>query len=500
MIESNEFTVELREDGGALRRLPAELLLTGDGTGHEPFPPEMLAEFGGIAVGTKMARASLCEFYWSGPVEVRVSAPGFDGPLALSARRDLPARRDEDGALVFRLDEPEMCLVRKGDDYLKGLSLWARPEPAPVSGDGFRHVLRFEPGFHDAESDARIRRDAYGAPVIEITEDDTLVVVEPGARVEAAFDINGARRVTICGGGRIDLARRLPHAGTGFRDAVLWAPFREGALPAVYIHGGAEDVTVRDLVMLCDFRGVCTRNASRVRLSNLGIFTAVTNADGINMVASEDVEAENLYIRSQDDAFCAYNNCDSIQWLWDAGFAPRPMRRVRLSRSFLASNARAFVFGGHGQSGTRGGTNVLEDFEVSDCRVLGNVKPCDAPPLPEEHRRYWSGIFRILSQGDELVRRIKFRDIVVEWVPGYAGSAFHICVRRKDQVSYGEKTGGWKIEDITFECIDWRNVPPTEMRIPDVFEAPSDDWAGLPESVEYLPSSFTIQPAAGTAT
>ena len=479
MIESTDFTVELREEGGVWRRQPAELLLTGDGTGHKPFPPAMLAEFGGIAVGTRMARASLCEFFWTSPVEVRVCAPGFDGPLSLSARKDLPVRRDEDGALVFRLDEPEMCLVRKGDDYLKGLSLWARPEPASVSGDGFRHVLRFEPGFHDAESDARIRRDAYDAPVIEIAEDDTLVVIEKGAAVEASLDIRGARHVTVCGGGRIDLSRRLPHYAGGFAEPVLWGPFRTGALPAIYVHAGAEDVTVRDLVAVCDFRGVCLRNAARVAIRDCGLFTSTVNADGVNMVSSQDVACDALYIRSQDDCWCAYNNCDSIPWLWDEGFPPRSMCRAALRRSFIGSNARAIVIGGHGQSGTRGAPNEVRDVEVSDCRILGNLKPCDKPGVSPEHLAYWSGIFRILSQSDEWVHDLRFLRNVVEWVPGYRGSAHHLCVRSADQVSYAEKTGGWKIEDVLFEGNEWRAVPPPGAHTPDVMQSPPDDGTGL---------------------
>ncbi len=470
-IPSEEFKVELRESGGEWRPVPVELLPVGLPASHERFPTELLREFGGLEEGVKMARASLCEFFWNEPVEVRVTAPGFCGDLRLSAREDIAVERPAPGSIAFRLDGPEMALVRKGDDYLHGLSLLARPAPAlKTGGSSPRRLLRFAPGFHTASGNPLVSRDRFGAPVVSIAEDDTTVVIEPGARVEAAFDICGAKRVTICGGGGIDLTRRLPHAATGFSDTVLWAPFREGALPAIYVHGGAEDVTVQDITMLCDFRGVCTRNARNIKLRNLGIFTAVTNADGVNMVATEDMEAENLCIRSQDDAFCAYNNCDSIPWLWDDGFAPRPMRRVTLRNSFLASNCRTFVFGGHGQSGTRGEPNVLEDFEVCDCRVLGNVVPCDAPPPSEEHRLYWSGIFRLLSQSDEWVRRIRFHDIAVEWVPGYAGSGIHICVRSKDQVSYREKTGGWKIEDISFERIDWRNVPPPEKRIPDVFD------------------------------
>ena len=155
------------------------------------------------------------------------------------------------------------------------------------------------------------------------------------------------------------------------------------------------------------------------------------------------------------------------------------MRRASLTRSLVGCNCRAFVFGGHGFSGVRGEPNVLEEIEVSDCRVLGNVAPHDKPPPPEAYRRRWSGIFRILSQSDELVRNLRFHDIVVEWVPGYAGSAYHLCVRTKDQVSYKEKTGGWRIENVSFENIEWRNVPPPGKRIEDILAAPPDDGTGI---------------------
>ena len=479
MKATNEFRVEVRESGGAWREVPIELLAVGSGKRHAEFPPEALRGFDGIGAGFQMARAALGEFFWERPVDARVTAPGFDGPLGLSSRRDFPMERPAPGCLLFHLDGPEMVLVRKGDDYVHGLSLLARPMPAAPANAAPRQILHFGPGFHAAGNNPLIGRDRHGAPVVSITGDDTLVVIEPGARVEAAFDICGAKRVEICGGGRIDLSARLPHAAGGFADTPLWGTIRKGALPAIYIHGDAEDITVRDITMICDFRGICTRNARDVHLRNLGIFTATTNADGVNMIATENVGADALCIRSQDDCFCAYNNCDSIPWLWDEGFAPRPMRRVRLARSLLASNCRAFVFGGHGIAGMRGGANLLEDFEVSDCRILGNVVPDDGTGPDMAHARYWSGVFRILSQGDELVRRICFRDIAVEWVPGYVGASRYIQVRSKGEVSYGEKTGGWRIEDVSFEEIDWRNVPPPGMHVEDIVVAPSDDGTGI---------------------
>lgn len=478
-MKADDFTVELRELGGDWRKAQVERLIVGAGLPQKPFPPDLFAEFDGIESGVRMERASLCEFFWERPVEVRVTAPGFQGNLGLSARRDIPVERPSPGCITFMLNGPEMALVRQGDDYVRGLSLLARPAPMRTESASFSHTIRFGSGRHTADNSALIRRDAFGAPAVEITDDDTIVVIEKGASVEAAFDIRGAKHVEICGGGRIDLTRRLPHFESGFTDEALWGAFRNGALPAVYIHAGAEDVTVRDITMLCDFRGVCTRNASRVLLRDLGIFTATTNADGVNLVATEDVTAESLLIRSQDDCFCAYNNCDSIPWLWDEGFSPRPMRCVTLRDSLIASNCRAFVFGGHGISGTRGEPNVLDGFEVSNCRVLGNVRPCDGSGEGLEHQKYWGGIFRILSQSDELVRDLRFHDIVVEWVPGYFGPAYHVCVRSKDQVSYQEKTGGWKIEALTFECIEFRNVPPQEQHVPDIIAAPPDDGTGI---------------------
>ena len=460
VLTSGEWTVETRTDGGAWTRREVRFLPVGATLPHTAFPKEVVQEFGGIAAGTRMTCAALCEFDWEGPVDVRVTARE-PAALALSTRTDVPASAPREGALEFRLETPDMGLVRRGDEYYRGLSLIARPRPAQAEAGRFRHVIRFAAGWHDAANDPRIVLTDRGAPVLSVTEDDTLVVLEPGARLHAAIDVRGAKRVEISGGGTVDLLPRLPHFADGFTAETLWGGFRQDVLPAVYVHAGAADVLVRDVTLLADFRGICARNAARLTMRDVRIFTSVTNADGINLIASEDVVGERLYIRSQDDTFCAYNNCDSIPWLWDGPEQARgrAMRRVRLTDSFLASNARSFVFGGHGISGVRGDPNVLEDFEVSRCRILGNVKSLIPGSQSAKHQAYWSGIFRILSQSDELVRDIRFRDCTVEWVPGYIGHPIHVCVRAADKVSYQEKSGGWKIEDVRFENVVFRNAP-----------------------------------------
>ena len=476
--ETPMFAVRLGTPEGSWRPLPVERFMAGLGTSYGKIPDGELKEFDGIREGIQMTRAAHCEFFWERPVEVCVTAPGYDGELELSSLGPVSVLRKGRGEIIFRLDRPDMLLVRKGRDYLHGLSLYARPMPATPDASAFRNVIRFKAGFHRLDDSPYIHADAYGAPVVEITRNDTLVVLEPGAVVEAAFDVRGARHVEICGGGRIDLRGRLPYADSNFAGDALWAPFRKGVIPAIYMHGGAENLLVRDISIASDFRGINARNARGLTILDTGVFTSVTNGDGLNFISSEDIVCRRLYIRSQDDSFCAYNACDSIPWLWDEGCVPRPTRNICLSDSLLASNARAIVLGGHGLS-MRGGANVLENVEVSHCRILGNVMPCEGEPLPQEHRLYWSGIFRLLSQSGELVRNLRFRDIAVEWVPGYLGSAFHIDVRRKGEVSYSEKSAGWRIEDVSFRDIAFAGVPAE--RTQSVFKAPppGDDGTGL---------------------
>ena len=52
----------------------------------------------------------------------------------------------------------------------------------------------------------------------------------------------------------------------------------------VTVDAGAEDVTVRDLVAVCDFRGVCLRNAARVAIRDCGLFTSTVNVFAVSPV------------------------------------------------------------------------------------------------------------------------------------------------------------------------------------------------------------------------
>lgn len=62
----------------------------------------------------------------------------------------------------------------------------------------------------------------------------------------------------------------------------------------------------------------------------------------------------------------------------------------------------------------------------------------------------------MLSQSEQLVRNIKFENIVIDVTEGHNGKPVHIEVRDSRNASYTENQG-YRIEDISFKNINVRN-------------------------------------------
>lgn len=470
-LMSPEWKVEVQTDG-VWREAPVRTIPVGAGVGQTPRTNGTAkATCDGLKWYCSMARAALCEVEWTRDLKVRVSHPGT---LSVSPK-SLGYGPYSGPSAEMTFAKPAKLLVKADGDNVHALSLLVTPPvPAPDT-TGFRHVLRFPAGYHDVSNSSLIRPDAYGAPVVTIRESDTLVWLEKGARVCAAFDVRGgAKHVRIVGPGTVDLLARLPYFETGFREPMSEGGIREGSLPAVYIHERAEDVTVRDLTILADFRGVNARNARGIVLDNVNMFTSVVNADGVNVINTDDLLTIDCYIRSQDDAWCAYNNCDSIVWLWDPPeyCTTRSCRNLRCYDSTLISCCRTVVLGGHGTNNTAD-RDVMEDVEVAHCTLL-EAKGRKAKP---KHAGYWSGMLRLLSQSEQLVHDIRFRDLDLEWDRNYVGQPVHLCVREAKSASYTER-GGYAIRNVLFEDVRFVDAP-DPLPLKPYFSAPESGVDGF---------------------
>ena len=472
--QTNLFEVEVSADSLMWEPVPVVLALASTGRGHKKLTAEEYAEWGGYPKAPYLDKCAIASLSTTQKVWFRVSHPTAKSLTISPERRGVVATM-VDGKAVFAVEGGVKLMIVPDGDVVRTLSLLVDDNTFPLRNMHVDHIINFEAGYHTAANNPHITLNEYGAPVLTIREDNTLVVLQEGAHLCAAIDIRGANGVRIKGRGFINLLDRCYGAEKNFEGELVGA-FRENVVPAIYIHENASRVLVEDVTIITDFRCITARNAEYIRVENVKMFSSAQNGDGVNVINTQHLRVNNCYIHSQDDCFCGYNNCDSIRFLWDDAkyIKGLPTSDLRLTNSVVWTNCRPFVFGGH----ATGATNprcVMEDILVENCEIIGMANSLhyedDFTMKRYNSRTFWSGMMRILSQSEQIVRNITFRNIDVEWTKGYNGQPIHIAVRDNSKTSYKESQG-YRIENILFENISFRHVDKGAMPI--YMKAPSD--------------------------
>ena len=469
------FEVEVSADSLTWERVPVVMALASIGRGHKRLTAEEYAEWGGYPKAPYLDKCAIASLSTTQKVWFRVSHPTAKS-LTISPERCGVVATMVDGKAIFAVESGAKLMIVPDGDVVRTLSLMVDDDSRQLLNmRRFDHVIRFEKGYHTAENNPHIKLNEYGAPVLTIREDNTMVVLAEGAHLCAAIDIRGAKGTRISGRGFINLMDRCYGADKNFQGELVGA-FRENVVPAIYIHEGASNVLVQDITIITDFRCITARNAEGIHVENVKMFSSAQNGDGVNVINTQHLRVNNCYIHSQDDCFCGYNNCDSIRFLWDDEKYVKglPTSDLRLTNSVVWTNCRPFVFGGH----ATGATNprcVIEDVWVENCEIIGMANSLhyedDFTMKRYNSRTFWSGMMRILSQSEQIVRNITLRNIDVEWTKGYNGQPIHIAVRDNSKTSYKESQG-YRIENILFENISFRHVDKGAMPI--YMKAPSD--------------------------
>lgn len=407
-------------------------------------------------VANRVVPTSYARIPWRAGLKVRVTARDPAAKLEVLPRGG-PLHAFGTGAVEVVPQGPcKLIVSADGDMTGRALCLFVEAAVPTPDWGAWKKVVRFGPGWHDAANDARIVPNAHGMPVVSVADDDTLVYLDAGARVCAAIDVDGAKRVKIAGPGTIDLYPRAQGYDRQFRGGDLWGVAKDWELPAVWIHNGAEDVSVEDLVMLCSFRGICVRNAKRLSFRDVKVFTHACSGDGINVVNLQGLVARDLFVHSQDDSFCAYSSYDSYRYLWDGPEAVRERRTADLlvEDSLLWTACRPLVFCGHGTN-SREQPDLLENVTVRRCVVFPTMG-CAQPP--ENPLDGGSGVIRVLNQSGVYGRRLRFEDLEIDWTKGFVSKLFHVEVRSRETASFGEGDG-YRIEDVLFRNIRCLGMP-----------------------------------------
>ena len=459
---SDLYRVTATEDA-VTRALPVYMTLTGYMRTRDAEPVEMemkedvLKTFNGLGVNTKCRAKSMKTHYVAHTFQkhttVEIVLPASVTQITIKPESAADHVRVDGNRVTVRTDETLYFVIQPDGDIFSGLRvLLDRAKPMPQEK---KHNLMFTEGIYTVDNCAYIHLNEHGAPVIDGIEDDTLIYIGKDAIVNAAIVLRGVRNVEIAGSGILTTLNRCHGAEDGFAGEHFWGLFREHAVPNVYIRSGCENIVVRDILIDAEFRGIILRNSRDVHIENVKIFTSTHNADGINCYNTSDLTANGCFIQSQDDCFCLYNSCDSIPWLHDEGYedVTAVCRNIDFGNCTLFTNCRPFVFGGHA-TGAKDPRCLIEQFRIHDCEII------ETPALLNPNERfafYWTSVFRILSQSEQIVRGLTFENISVDVSNGYCGKVFHLHVRGGSEASYTE-CRGFAIEDITFRNIEIRNA------------------------------------------
>lgn len=437
-------------------KLDVFIALCPDGKPYSIPPKRVTDEFDGCSYGgTTTVKTYFVQFEADENVKIEILCGDNVSAFKIKPESYKKSSRKTENGIEFDISPDEYLTVEKDGDIFGTLQIFCNK---PIEKDkNFENIIAFDEGYHTAENCGFIHLNEHGAPVIDNISDNTLIYIPNGAVVCASIVLTGAKNVKICGNGIISLVERCDGAENNFDGEFFYGGRRKYALSNIFVKSGCEKIEISGVTLNCEFRGIVLRNTKNVTIDRVKIFTSCVNSDAINTVNIADVSIKNSYIRCGDDCFAVFTSQDDIDFLADADYKnpSKTSENIEISDCIMSTNCRAFMIGGHG-TGDENPHNMIKNITAHNIEIIevaNNLFVDD-----KEHLRYWSGIFRILSQSGQYIENISFENINVNWTKGYNGKAFHIEIRSDETASYTEKKG-YRIENVKFNNIAFLNCP-----------------------------------------
>jgi hypothetical protein len=319
--------------------------------------------------------ASMASFDMNEPVEVEVTCLTHE-ILERAAIRPLSydiAFHISGATLFFTLDRPSKLSVEPNGDRFHNLHLFANAvEDNPPSPDGPNVLLlaptrEGRPVIHRTEDILRLASTPaepgstapdtiYFAPGLHYLEETVLripsgktVYLAGGAVVVGSLVCDNVKDVKICGRGILYLGDF--HRYSAFRGVrILFS----------------EDIEV-DGITLIDppHYSIYIGKSRGIRIRNFKSFSNKGWSDGIDMMASSDIDIEDVFLRTSDDCIAIYGS------RWDyRGDA----RRIQVRSSVLwADVAHPMMIGIHGDHEQDG--DIIEDILFENIDILEHHEP-----------------------------------------------------------------------------------------------------------------------------
>jgi hypothetical protein len=420
VAENHDFTVRVRTPGGEWQQL---------------FVYDVKVDM------HQVRHASMAMFDCSGIVEVEVTKN--EGKVDECAIRPLSRGIHyviDGSTITFAIDGPQKLSVEVNGDRFHNLHLFANPLEKDVPHPDDDGVLFVKPGIHRTEDLLRL----LTSPGEGGREPHTLLF-GPGMHhlEEVILRIPSGKTIYIAGGAAVvgsmvcDSVSDVNIRGRGVLYLTDFGRF--SAFRGVRILF-SQRICVEGIALIDPpHYSIYIGKSEHVRIANFKAFSTRGWSDGIDMMASSDIEIEDVFMRNSDDCIAIY----ASRWDYQGD-----ARNISVRNSVLwADVAHPMNIGTHGNHDVG---DVIENILYENIDVLEHHEP-----QPD----YW-GCMAINAGDNNTVRNVTYRNIRVE--PFELGQLFDIRVCHNAKYN---PAPGKRIEHIRFENISYSGSGENPSRI-----------------------------------
>ncbi|EJL64419.1 glycosyl hydrolase family 28 protein [Flavobacterium sp. CF136] len=374
-MHNNDFSVKVRKPGGEWKEL-FEYGVKVDqvvGSGHS------------------VQKASMAYFDFSGTVEVAVTSN--NGAINKARIRPLSygiKSKIKGNTLSFTLSNPANLSVEINDDIFHNLHLFANPIEKNIPDSKDPNVIYFGPGIHEVPNQKLI------------VPSDKTVYLAGGTVLKGQIALDGVSNVNILGRGIVDQEIKLGISVANSKNVNV-----EGVFASQCFTGGSD--------------GVKINNVKTISFFGWG--------DGMNVMASNNVFYDGVFVRSSDDCTTVYGTRKGFKG---------GCKNVTMQNSTLwADVGHPILIGTHGNSDK---PDVLENLNYINIDILDQ----------KEMQVDYQGCLAINVGDNNLAKNVLFENIRVE--DFREGQLLNL------RVYYNTKyctAPGLGIEDVVFRNIEY---------------------------------------------
>lgn len=347
----------------------------------------------------------------------------------------------EEDTIRLTLNQPRKLVIECNGERFGNLHLFANPMETDAPNPDDSNVLAIQPGIHrlpDILQQFNNNKNEHQAPDI--------LYFAPGMHYieETVLPVSSGKTVYIAGGAILvgsivcDHVRDVVIRGRGFiylADFPRFSAFR-GVRVIFSENIAIEGITVIDPPHYSIFIG----KSQGISIWNFKSFSTRGWSDGIDIMSSERIHIDDIFMRNSDDCIAVYGS------RWDFY---GDTRGVTVRNSILwADVAHPIMIGTHGDHHRNG--DVIEELRFENIDILEHHEP---------QSNYWGAM--AINAGDRnTVRNVVFENIRVEAIE--QGQLLDIRVVHNEDYN---PVPGNRIENVVFRDIHYAGKTPHPSRI-----------------------------------